>query len=445
MKMSKYLPILTSVALLLALTWPGLASSPSQAADEKITIEYWENFIGSSAAQNWAIEQIEAKYPNLKIESVNYHITDMEVKLPTALASGTGPDIVYADLNPKWLGRFVNEGLAIPLTDAFEKYGWGERVFDWAQEFATYGGEIYGIGHEFEVLGLAYNKKIFDELGLEPPETLEELEALMQTIKDNSDYVPMMYGCGEGCPNGIHMFNAIAYAVVPVPKVLAATPLGDGSYLEPEWEEALEILQSWMEAGYFNDDALSYTWEGHWGRFCNGEIAMLTQGSWLFKTLSDCAAENPDRFEFGWTAFPVPEGRPFQAYVGVGSGWWLTSKLAADPVKQEIALEFLDLLISDEAVVKWITEDQIFPAVRVDLDAVDLTEQQVTALEVAERAGRDGGGPLPICWNNSQEETDVWASGFQAMFIERMDPDQLLQDVDEVLKKYQAEWKEKSQ
>ena len=64
----------------------------------------------------------------------------------------------------------------------------------------------------------------------------------MPTIKDNSDYVPMMYGCGEGCPNGIHMYNAISYAVVPVSTVLATTPLGDGSYLEPEWTDALGIL-----------------------------------------------------------------------------------------------------------------------------------------------------------------------------------------------------------
>ena len=318
-------------------------------------------------------------------------------------------------------------------------------IFGWAQAFATYDEEVYGIGHEFEVLGLAYNKKIYDELGHEPPQTLEALEANMQAVKDNSDYVPMMYGCGEGCPNGIHMYNAISYAVVPVSKVLATTPQGDGSYLEPEWVESLGTLQRWIDAGYFNDDALSYGWEGHWGRFCNGEIAMLTQGSWLFKTLSDCAAANPDRFEFGWTAFPVPEGNTFQSYVGVGSGWWLTSKLANDPEKKALVLEFLDLLISDEAAVKWTTEDQIFPAVIVDPASVDLTDQQVTALEVADRAGRDGGGPIPICWNNSQEETDVWASGFQSMVLGQMDINQLVQDVDEVLKRYQAQWQEQSQ
>ncbi len=412
------------------------------AVTEPITIEYWENFIGSSAAQNWAIEQIKAKYPNLTINSVNYQIEDMEVKLPTALASGTGPDIVYADMNPKWLGRFVNAGLAIPLTEGVEKYGWDEKIFEWAQEFGTYNGELYGIGHEFEVLGLFYNKKIFEELGLEVPKTQEELEAVMEKVKNESDYVPMFYGCGEGCPNGIHMYNAIAYSIVPVPKVLAATPLGDGSYLDPEWKQALQVLEKWEKAGYFNEDALDYTWEGHWSGFCNGEVAMLAQGSWLFKTISDCAAENPDLLEVGWAAFPVPEGKPFQAYVGVGSGWWLSSNLKDDQVKREIALEFLDLLISDEAVYKWVTEDQIFPAVKIDPAEVPLTEPQATSLEVAEMAGRDGGGPIPICWNNSSEETDVWVNDFQALWLGQIDLDTIVNDVDTVLKKYQAEWQE---
>lgn len=414
------------------------AVAPTEA--EPITIEYWENFIGASEAQNWAIEQMKAKYPNLSINSVNYHIEDMEVKLPTALASGTGPDIIYADLNPKWLGRFVNEGLAIPLTEGVEKYGWDEKIFGWAQEFGTYNDELYGIGHEFEVLGLYYNKKIYEELGLEVPQTLEELEANMEKIKNESNYTPMFYGCGEGCPNGIHMYNALAYDYVPVPKVMAATPLGDGTYLEPEWKEAMQVLERWEKAGYFNDDSLNYPWEGHWGGWCAGQDAMLAQGSWLFKTLSDCAAENPDKVEFGWAAFPVPEGKPFQSYVGVGSGWWLSSNLKDDPVKREIALEFLDTLISDEAVYKWVTEDQIFPAVDIDPAEVPLAEQQVTALEVARKAGREGGGPLPICWNNSSEETDVWVNGFQALYLGQTDVDTILKDADAVLKKYQAKW-----
>lgn len=57
-------------------------------------------------------------------------------------------------------------------------------------------------------------------------------------------------------------------------------------------------------------------------------------------------------------------------------------------------------------------------------------------------AGRDGGGPIPICWNNSSEETDVWVNDFQALWLGQIDLDTIVNDVDTVLKKYQAEWQE---
>ncbi|MBA7484667.1 hypothetical protein ES707_20197 [subsurface metagenome] len=410
-------------------------------AAQPITIDYWENFIGDSKAQKWVIEQIMAKYPNLTLNSVNYITFDMEMKLQTALPAGTGPDIIYLGIQPSLLGRYVKAGLAYPLTEGVEKYGWDKKVFQWAQTLGTYEGELYAIGHEFEVLGLYYNKKIFEELDLKVPETLEDLEATMDKIKKNSDYIPMFYGCGEGAPNAIHMYNALAYAHVPIPEVMAATAEGDGSYLEPGWKEALQVLERWMRAGYFNDDALDWAWEGHWGAFARGEVAMLTQGSWLFKTLNDSAAENPEILELGWVAFPVPEGKPFQAYTGVGSGWWLTNNLEDDPVKREIVFEFLDLLISDEAITKWVTEDQIFPAVSIP-SGVQLNEQQITAFEVAERAGSDGGGPLPLCWYNSAEETDAWVNGFQALLLGETDVDTIIKDVEVALKKSQEEWKE---
>lgn len=408
---------------------------------QPITIDYWENFIGDSEAQKWAIEQIMAKYPNLTLNSVNYITTDMEMKLQTALPSGTGPDIVYVGVQPSILGRYANADLAYPLTEGVEKYGWDKKVFQWAQSLCTYKGELYGLGHEFEVLGLYYNKKIFKELDLKVPETLEDLEAVMDKIKKNSDYDPIFYGCGEGAPNAIHMYNALAYAYVPVSKVMNTTADGDGSYLEPEWKEALQVLERWMRAGYFNDDALDWAWEGHWGAFTRGEVVMLAQGSWLFKTLSDSAAENPDVLDLGWTAFPVPEGKPFQAYTGVGSGWWLTNNLKDDPVKREIVFEFLDLLISDEAIAKWVAEDQIFPAVLIPPE-VQLNELQIAAFEVAERAGKDGGGGAPICWYNSAEETDAWVKGFQGLLLGETDIDTIIANVEAALKKAQEEWEE---
>ena len=409
-----------------------------------ITIDYWENFIGASKAQNWALEQIKAKYPNLTINSINYTAMDLEEKLPTALASGTGPDLIYAPMDPKFLGRFANEDLVIPLTDGAKKYGWDKKLFPAAQAAGAYKGELYGIPHEFEVLAPVYNKKIFEELGLQFPKTLEDLEVTMDKIKKNSDYIPMFYGCGEGCLQGILLFICLSYAIVPVQKIIDTTVMGDGSYLEPEWKEVLQVLERWEKAGYFNNDTFDYLWEGHWNRFCNGEVAIMASGTALFKTLSDCSAENPDKLELGFAGFPVPEGKPFQAFVGFGSGWYISNNLEKDPAKMDIVLEFINLLLSDEAANLWITEDQLFPAFSVDQTKIPLNELQVGMLEIAQKAGSNAAGNN-ICWNNTSEENDAWATGFQALYLGKTDPDTIIKNVDTILKKSQAEWKSKQQ
>src|SRR5205823_171141 len=176
--------------------------------------------------QKKILETFAKSHPNVTIEDVFIPFDDMSKKLPTAISSGIGPDIIYADVAPQFLGDYVKANRILPLDDAYTQYGWDKRVFDWAQKRVTYFGHRYALGHEVEDLTLMYNQKIFDELGLKVPTTLEELETTMQAIKDNGKYTAMMLATGPGPWNGFHMMHAIAYATMDTAKVLDTTPQG---------------------------------------------------------------------------------------------------------------------------------------------------------------------------------------------------------------------------
>lgn len=439
--MQRKLIALVSIVLAAALVAPGWATAPT-AAQGEIIITYWETFGPQDGGVNdLVIEGFQASHPNVKVERVFVPFGDMSIKLRTALASGQGPDLIYADQQPAFLGSYVKAGQILPLDDAFVEYGWDQRVFGWAQKRVSYFDHVYGIGHEVEDLMLMYNGKIFDELGLQVPTTLEELETVMQTIKDNSSYTPMMLATGGGGPwNGIHMINAIAYATMDVAKVLETTPQGTGSYTDPDWLNVLKIYEKWAKAGYFYKDANAVDWEGHWSLFCAGQAAMLTQGTWLFKPISDCEAENPELFDFRVAPFPVAAGRPYQAYVGIGSAWYLSAEVANDPKLQKATLELLNALISPEAAIHWVQDAQLFPAVPFDQSQVTLTDQQLVALEVIELAGSEGGGPVPICFNNSAEELEVWKSVVQGLFAGSMTPEQSIELLEVELVASQQAW-----
>jgi raffinose/stachyose/melibiose transport system substrate-binding protein len=408
-----------------------------------ITIKYWSSQTDAPAAvEAKIISAFETTHPNVTIEQVFVPFDDMSKKLPPAISTNTGPDIVYADVAPQFLGSYVKSKQILPLDDAFKKYGWDKTVFGWAQKRATYDGHIYAVGNEVEDLLLMYNKKIFDELGLQVPTSLEDLEATMATIKQESSYTPMMLATGASAPwNGVHMMNAIPYATMDVSQVLNTTPQGTGSYLEPEWLNSFKVFDRWVKAGYFPKDANSIDWEGHWSLFCSGKVAMLTQGTWLFKSISDCAKENPDKFDWKVAPFPVAKGRPFQAYVGIGSGWFLSASVAKDPQREQATLEFLGALTDPNAATMWVQDAQIFPAVPFDQSKVTLTEQQKVALQVIDKAGAEGGGPVPIGFNNSPAELDVWKKVLQGIVAGSDTPENAVKMLNDELVKAQAAWK----
>jgi raffinose/stachyose/melibiose transport system substrate-binding protein len=420
---------------------PSVGAAPSVAAGEPVTINYWENIIEDGGVQDAIIKSFEAAHPNVTIKRTTIQYADMQVKLPTAMGSGTGPDVVYYDVDPASLGRFIKAGQVLPLDDAYVNYGWADRVYPWAQRRTTYFDKRYAVGHELETLGLLYNQKIFDKLGLTPPTRFEDLDPLMQSIKDKADIIPMMLAAGPAEPwNAFHMMNAIAYATIPMDDIYAATPQGEGSYGQP-WVDAFATLDRWIKAGFTPSDAGSIDWENHWALFCAGKVAMLTQGTWLFKSLSDCEKENPDGFHMEVAPFPVPDGKPFQAYVGLGSGWYVSSAVKSDPAKEQAALDFLDALISPEAAVQWVRDAQLFPAVPFDKSQVTLTPQQEQALAIVEKVGADGGGPMPLGFQNSPEEAKTWASVLQGIVAGSVTPQQAVELINVDLKKAQDEWK----
>ncbi len=412
------------------------------AQDAPITLTYWETFgPQDGGVQAQVIADYQAAHPNVTINQVFVPFEEMSVKLPAALASGTGPDIIYADVAPQFLGSYVQSGKILPLDEAYDEYKWNGRVFDWAKRRATYGDHVYALGHEVEVLTLMYNKKIFDQLGLKLPDTLEDLEATMQTIKDKDpDIAPMMLATGPNPWNGFHMMHALAYATMDVSQVANTTPQGTGTYDDPAWLNVFQTYRDWVTKGYFPEEANSIDWDGHWALFCAGKVAMMAQGTWLFKSLTDCEKENADVFSFGVAPFPSAKGRPYQSYVGIGSAWYLTSGMADDKARKEAAYQFLDAMITPETAVKWVEQAQLFPAVPFDQSAVTLTEQQKEALAIIAKAGDTGGGPVPVGFNNSADELNVWKNVVQGLVAGSVTPQQAADDLNIELVKSQKEW-----
>ena len=82
---------------------------------------------------------------------------------------------------------YAQQGKLQPLDDLFAKYQDKYKLADINADMKkrmSYDGKLYGLPMQAQMLLLAYRKDVFDELGLKPPKTFEELRAVSKKIQD---------------------------------------------------------------------------------------------------------------------------------------------------------------------------------------------------------------------------------------------------------------------
>lgn len=300
----------------------GCSSTSTESTDteggdgEKTTLTFWchenEPWIKSYEAM---AEKFEEANPEYDVVVESYPMSVYGDKIQTALADGTGgPDVIaiWGGMAPAYI---KSDGLsAVP----------DELAADMDEDFMepTVGiykksGTYYGVPMEYnlEYGGMVVNKKLFEEAGLEYPETWEELRSVSkQVAKVNGDVVEMG---GFECIDGDALIN----------NFLAMILQQGGSYLEEDGsvnfatEEGINAaneLLSIVKDGECTLENLSA------GEYCFNDVFqskgfMSSVGTWAI-------GEGTDSYELTYGEdfeyVPVPQYGDEMAFTSE-SGWGL--------------------------------------------------------------------------------------------------------------------------
>ena len=157
----------------------GLAAGVSLLAmgsAQAVEIEYWQ-YVFDSRVQ--AMDQLIAKFqeanPDITVKQTTFPYADYQTRVVAAKVAGQGPDVVQ--LFYGWTDQFVNGGLIQPLDPAVFPHAEIESDFFPIVSAMKRGDSYYGLPTAVRSLALFYNKALFDEAGLQPPQNLEELLA----------------------------------------------------------------------------------------------------------------------------------------------------------------------------------------------------------------------------------------------------------------------------
>ena len=145
---------------------------------------YWDTFdTGGGEVVDTLIDQFEAANPGVTINRELQDFDNLRTILQTSLAAGEGPDVFFWGPGAGFMQPLIDAELLLPLDEYADEFGWRERIFPWTFESVTFDDALYGLGNELEYIGVYYNTAIFEQLGLEEPETFDELVAIAEAVK----------------------------------------------------------------------------------------------------------------------------------------------------------------------------------------------------------------------------------------------------------------------
>jgi len=364
-KITLVLSIIVVAAMLLsACTTP----APTEAPAEETTLVVWDQFYRDVESQ--VIEtlnaEFEAAHPGVKIERVVKTLDDLKITLKLALAEEDGPDVAQVNQGRSDMGAMVEAGLLLPLNDYAATYKWSERFSasvasrnSFTEDGKTFGsGNLYGVSPTAEIVGVYYNKTLFDANGWTVPATFEEFEALLETIKA-AGVTPISFGSLDGW-NAIHEFSAVQHLLVSLDYINNFVyGVNNVSFDIAENQQAAAIMQDWVDKGYFTEGFAGIGYDDSNKTFKAGEGAMTITGSWLTGEL----LTDTDQ-EFGFFLLPGKEGQTRLAIGGVGVPYAIR-KTTANP---DLAAEYLDWMISPRAAELWAGAGML-PAMPMSEDA----------------------------------------------------------------------------
>lgn len=309
-----------------------LSSASGALAQDNVELDFWTLTFDEvkTDALNKIIDDFEAANPGVTVNMEQRATDEHKDSLRVAAGTDAFPELYFMWAGLGLGGEFVLGGASDDIGDMYEQYGWEEKLLPNVVADATQYGDHHGVGSSFRSQAVYYNKALFEELGLEEPQTYDELVALADTLRENDIYAFAFGGTVDW-----HLMrlldNLLEYRC-------GAEEHDALTSFESNWAEsecalaAFEDLQIWSEnyihpamMGIDNTEA-TQLW------FAN-QSALALEGDWHFGVIE--SAEQPlDDYSF----FPFPTGTP--RLYSFSQGTYVAPGL--DDATREAAGKFLD-------------------------------------------------------------------------------------------------------
>ncbi|MBN1311179.1 MAG: carbohydrate ABC transporter substrate-binding protein [Anaerolineae bacterium] len=265
------------------------------------------------AADEYLVSLYEEQNPDVDVvHSIVAH-EDFKQAIRAYLTASTPPDVLtwFAGNRARF---FIDKGQIMDISDVWEDEGWNEDFPPGFKALATVDGKQYFLPTSYYWWGIYYSKSIFEEYGLEEPQTWEELLDVCETLKSN-DVAPFTIGTK-------YRWTAAAWfdyinMRINGPEFHINLMLGTESYTDPRVKTVFtDYWAPLIENGYFIDNPAAYTWQEAIQFMVDGNAAMYLMGGFIRDSYPEELQDDLAFFQFPIIdpAVPIGEDAPTDGY-----------------------------------------------------------------------------------------------------------------------------------
>ncbi|HEY8532568.1 MAG TPA: extracellular solute-binding protein [Micromonospora sp.] len=355
-----------------------------------------------------------------------------KLKLQTAIDALNTPD-VFLNWGGASLAQYVKEGLVADLTPTLrENPDVANAFLPSVLEVGKVDGKQYGLPmNGIQPVLLFYNKAVFDQAGVQPPQTFDDLLTLVDEFKKQG-IVPIALPGTQTWT----MLMWLEYLLDRIggPEKFEAIAAGkDGAWADPAVRRALELCQELVRRGAFGDNFASITYDaaGSPRMLAKGEAAMILMGSWEYPSQLSYHPDFVASGNLGWTTFPtVPGGTGDpKNVVGNPSNYF---SVRADRPATKAAIEFLMRTLTSESHINALIKSGQVPAVKgvesklAGTDTADFTTFTYKLVAEAPSFTQSWDQALPSTVANEMLEN------LRRLFLLEITPDEFVQKMEAV-------------
>lgn len=345
---------------------PGSSSSGSGGSGAS----YWYLSVdpGETIRRN-AVDRFNEANPDQAIEGTAFQNDAYKEKIKTAIGADQAPTILWG-----WGGgglkSWVDAGAVEDLTSFFDDNSdLKDKLFPSSFGAATIDGTIYAMPAETVTpIVLYWNKEVFADVGVEAPQSWEEILDLVPKFNEKK-IAPFSLGGQSRWTN--MMWLEFMFDRIGGPEVFQAVFDGEANaWSNPAAIKALGEIQKLVEMDGFVKGFSSITADSNADQalLTSGKAAMMLHGAWTYGSMKTEGGDFVSSGNLGYMNFPAVEGGtgdPGNTYGNPGQ-YLSISASATDEQKEAAKNFFATQVLSDAEQQEWVDSGSVPIVVGVD-------------------------------------------------------------------------------